>query len=480
MSKINNKRAALALLAAFGAGNTHAAGFQLFEQGASGLGTAYSAGAAAEDASTIYWNPAGMTYLPGKNLSLGMHLIKPSAKFTNNGSAFAVPPVAGAPVTGGNGDDAGGLNVVPNVFYSHELNDKLRIGVGVGSIFGLKTNYDEGWVGRYQALKSDLRTINLNPSLAYKINDKFSIGGGLDIVRADVELTSAINFGLVGAAAVIPVIAQNPLTTPQQKQQQIAGLLAATNQQRDGKVELEADDWAYGFNLGLMFQPTSTARIGFSFRSKVKLDAKGDATFTIPDLSAPPLNAAVNAGVKGNVSFRNSGIKATVELPEIASLNAHLQLNDRWALMGDVTWTNWSRFKELRIKFDSGRDDAVTPEQWDDSYKFSLGASFKLNDKWTLRGGLAYDKSPVDDVFRTPRIPDGDRIWLAFGARYNIAANNSIDVGFAHIFVDDPSLNKTSDETNPGTTTPSALRTRLVGKYDSDVNILSVQYNHRF
>jgi long-chain fatty acid transport protein len=456
MVTIKRANTAVALVAVFGVSGVHAAGFQLFEQGASGLGTAYSAGAAAEDASTVYWNPAGMTYLPGKNVSLGLNLIRPTAKFSNEGSSFPNLPPAVGPVGGGNGGDAGDLALVPNAFYSHALSDQLRIGVGLSSIYGLKTEYDDNWVGRYQAILSDLRTININPSLAYKVNDKFSIGGGLDIVRADVKLTNALNFGLIGGLQVPAGL---------------GGPVLSLNQQRDGTVTLEGDDWGYGFNLGFMAQVTPAARIGFSYRSKVKIDIKGDGRFSVPSLS-PPFPGAISAGVAA--AFSNTGVKAEVDLPDIAALSTFIQLNDRWALMGDITWTNWSRFEELRIKFDDGRADAVTPEKWDDSYKFSLGASYKLSEKWLLRGGVAYDKSPVDDAFRTPRIPDGDRTWLALGARYNISDHNSIDVGYAHIFVDDPKLNKTSDES------VAQLRTLLKGKYDASVDVLSLQYNHRF
>jgi long-chain fatty acid transport protein len=477
MTKMKKTNLAAALIAALGAGNAGAAGFQLFEQGVGGLGTAYASGAAAEDASTIYWNPAGMTYLPGKNISAGLHLINPAAKFKNEGSTF--PNVGGAPVTGGNGGDAGGVAPVPNGFYSHAINDQLRVGIGMSSIFGLKTEYDNGWVGRYHALVSDLRTINVNPSLAYRINDKFSIGGGLNLVRADVELSNAINFGLLGAVSAIGAIQQSAVIPAAQKPALIAGVQAqipALNQSLDGKVNLQGDDMAYGFNLGLMAQVTPAARVGFSFRSKVKIEVEGKAKFTVPTFALPgalaPVGAQVNAGLQ--TAFANTDVKATVELPEIVSLNTHVQLNDRWGLMGDLTWTNWSRFEELRIKFKDGRADSVTPEKWKDSYKVAFGANFKMNEKWTLRGGLAYDKSPVEDEFRTPRIPDADRTWIAFGARYNMSDHNSIDVGFAHIFVDDPKLNKVSDES------VAQIQTLLRGKYDSNVNVLSVGYNHRF
>jgi long-chain fatty acid transport protein len=469
MRVVNMKKSniAAALVAAFGIGggiNAHAAGFQLFEQGVSGLGTAYAAGAAVEDASTIYWNPAGMTYLQGKSLSGGLHLIKPAAEFDNNGSRFENPPLAGAPVTGGNGGDAGGVAPVPNFFYSHALNDRMRLGVGFSSVYGLKTEYDDDWVGRYHAITSDLRTININPSFAYRVDDVLSLGGGVNIVKADVELSNALNFGLIGALQAI-----NSGLVPAPA---IPTLLNNTNQRLDGKVTLKGDDIAYGWNFGMLFQPKPAFRFGFSYRSKVKVAVEGNARFSIPDLTS--ISPLIDAGVRASPQFANDKVKAEVALPEIASLNAYYQLNDRVALMGDATWTNWSRFRELRIKFANGRPDSVTPENWDDSYKISFGAHFKLNEKWLLRGGVAYDKSPVDDAFRTPRIPDADRTWLAFGARYNLSDHNSIDVGFAHIFVDDPELDKVSDEGL------AQLHTRLIGEYKSDVNILSIGYNHRF
>ena len=174
-----------------------AAGFQLFEQSVSGLGTSFASTAAAEDASTVWWNPAGMSYLSGANFTLAGHIVKPTAKFENQGSRTLLPPPSGLPLSGGNGGDAGGIALVPNMYYTHSLTDTLSFGIGVNAPFGLTTEYDDGWVGRYHALKSALTVININPSVSWKINDSFSVGGGLNLQYAKAELTSAIDFSTV-------------------------------------------------------------------------------------------------------------------------------------------------------------------------------------------------------------------------------------------------------------------------------------------
>jgi long-chain fatty acid transport protein len=451
------------------------AGFQLWEQSASGLGTAFASTAAAEDASTVWWNPAGMTRLPGINVSVAGHAIKPKAEFSNQGSTFANAPFAGLPVSGGNGGDAGGVAFVPNFYYAHQLTDRLHLGFGLGAPFGLKTEYDDGWVGRYHALKSDLATINLNPSIAFKVNDVVSLGGGLNILRADAELSSAINFGAIGASAAQGALANPAIPGPVRAQ--VGALLPGLNQTRDGTITVKGDDWGYGFNLGALFQVAPSTRLGVTYRSEIEVNLDGNASYSIPSFTdIPAVGAAVDAGLRAQ--FRNTGASAKATLPAFAAINVYTQINDRWAVMADLSWTQWSSFDELRVKFKDptgpAQADAVTTQKWDDSYKIAVGATFKPGERWTLRAGVAYDQSPVSDEFRTPRIPDSDRIWLSLGANVKVGGAGSIDVGFTHVFVDDPTLDRVSEENT------AALRTTLRGKYAADVNILSVQYNHRF
>lgn len=417
-----------------------AAGFALIEQSASGLGNAFAGGAAsAEDASTIFYNPAGLTLVQGRQLVVGLHAIRPSAKFNNQGST-----TVGGPLTGGNGGDAGDWGFVPNLYYAMDISPGFKFGLGINAPFGLKTQYNAGWVGRYQAQKSEVKTVNINPALAYKVNDTVSLGAGISAQYIRAELTKAIDFSTVCLGTLGP----GPCTA----------LGLNVPQTRDGAVKLTASDWSYGFNLGALFQVNPATRIGLAYRSKVRQKLSGDAGYS-----------NVPAAFAASPTFTNTGAKANITLPDSLSLSALHQVDSKWAIMGDVTWTRWSEFNELRIRFDNGAADNVTPENWRDTYRVSLGTTYQYNDAWKIRGGIAYDRTPVTDAFRTARIPDNDRTWLAVGASYKVSKAGSADFGYAHLFVKDASINKTE---------PAAGN--LLGNYSNDVNILSVQYTHNF
>ena len=415
--KNNMKRAAWLLasgLLGF-SGAASSAGFSLIEESASGMGNAFAGGAAsAEDASTVFFNPAGMTRLSGSQLSLVLHAIKPTAEFSNTASVAA----AGRPL-GGNGGDAGNWTPVPNFYYVTELSQNLRAGLGISSPFGLKTEYDPSWMGRFQAIKSDLKTININPALAYKINDQLSVGAGLNAQYISAELTNAVYLG--------------------------AG--------PEGQAKVKGDDWSVGYNLGVLYELNPATRFGLAYRSDVRHKLEGDVTFT-------------------GVPAPNGPISAEITLPETVSLSGFHQINPQWAMMGDITWTRWSRFQELRIVRNTGITvGQPTIENWDDTYRFALGASYQQSKQLKLRGGIAYDQSPVSDAYRTARIPDADRTWFTVGATYQLSAKSSMDFGYAHIFVANATININNSSPTPG---------KLVGNYDNSVDILSAQFNHRF
>lgn len=414
-------------------GLAQAAGFALIEQSASGLGNAFAGGAAgAEDASTIFFNPAGMTYLPDSQLVIAAHAIKPSAKFDNDGSHRS-PLTGGLATPGGDGGDAGDLAFVPNFYFSKAVTENVRLGIGINAPFGLKTEYGDSWVGRYQAIKSELKTININPSIAFKANDQFSLGFGISAMRAEADLTSAVDFG-------------TPL---------------GAFQALDGKARLEGDDWGWGWNAGALFQLSSATRVGVAYRSQVHQTLEGTVKFS----SVPaPLAAA----------FPNGSITAKLTTPDSFSASVFHQVNDQWDVMGDLTWTRWSKFENLTAVRPSGAEVSSVPENWENTIRASVGASYRYSDALKARVGIAYDESPVPSEFRTPRIPDNDRYWLSIGASYKVTPAGSLDIGYTHIFVKDASLDKTTD------VSVAALQDTLKGSYDSDVNILSVQYTHNF
>lgn len=439
------------------AGQLHAAGFALIEQNVSGLGNAYAgAAASAEDASTIFYNPAGLMYLSGTQLVLAGHAIRPSTEFSGN----ATGPL-GNPISGGNGGDAGGTAFVPNFYYSRELPNNFRFGLGINAPFGLKTEYDADWVGRYQAIESEVKTVNVNPAIAYKAGPKLSVGVGVNIQYIEATLTQAVDqgsacFGRViqaslagGASQAAALAAAQATCVP----------LGLTPEAADADAKVEGDDWSVGFNIGLMYDIAPGTRMGFAYRSKVRQELEGDASFD----GAHPLFTGLGV-------FVPTGVTADVTLPESASLSLYHELNSQWALLADATWTRWSRFDELRVEYDSNQPDTVTTEDWTNSMRYALGVNYRHNSTWLLRAGVAYDEEPIRNAqLRTPRIPGNDRTWLAFGANYRHSPNLSFDVGYAHLFVDDTPIDHTDSNGY-----------NLVGEYENSVDILSAQMNWTF
>jgi long-chain fatty acid transport protein len=418
--------AALGAAGAIAAGQVGAAGFQLLEQNASALGNAYSGTAAsAEDATTIFFNPAGMSFLPGTSAAISVDLVRPSAKFTpiNPNAFLAFPPLSGIFDSGG---DAGDWAVVPAAYFSYRLNPRVDLGVSVNAPFGLKTEYTPSWVGRFQGIKSELQTIAIGASASYRITDAVSVGLGVTAQNADAELTAALNPANLAAQS-----------------------------------KLEGDDWGYGWNIGILAAVTPSTRLGASYRSEIKHEIEGSITLSGPVFSTPAT--------------------ADVKLPAIFTISATHQLNDKWELLADIAWTDWSVFDRLLVRvppslvFPTGVAQVI-PENWDDTWRFALGANYKYNEKVKFRFGVAYDETPVPDLFRTVRIPDNDRTWVAVGVRFKLTPKDALDIGYAHLFVDDASLSQPA----PGTQAGPAAAIPLTGNYENNVNILGFQYSRSF
>ena len=222
-------------------------------------------------------------------------------------------------------------------------------------------------------------------------------------------------------------------------------------------MELMMDDWGFGFNLGAIYQMTPSTRLGLAYRSKVEQTLKGEVKFDRP------------AGIP-SAAAPDGRVTADLTLPENVSLSVFSQLNDKWDVMGDVTWTRWSRFSELKIVRNNGQVLTTVPENWENTRRYSLGASYRYSDKLKLRAGVAYDEEAIKNEFRTARIPGNDRTWIALGASWQLNPGSVVDVGYAHLFVSDASVD---DDQRP-------LSGRLAGKYKASVDILSVQYTHHF
>jgi long-chain fatty acid transport protein len=344
-----------------------------------------------------------------------------SGRFSNNGSVAG----AGKPLNG-DGGDYGDLAFLPNFYYAKAISPKIHLGLGVNAPFGLKTEYDANWLGRFQSIKSDLKTMNINPSIAVKVNDVLSLGMGISAMYVSTTLTRAVNFGAAG----------------------------------EGTTSVKGDDWGFGFNLGAIFQITPDTRLGVSYRSKISETLAGTAKFSRP------------AGVSATL-VPDGGITASLNLPENVSLSAFSKVGDQWDMLADVTWTRWSRFKELRIVRDNGALFSSTPENWEDTLRYSLGTNYRYNENLKLRAGVAFDQEAIKDEFRTARIPGTDRTWLSVGAQYKFAENTTLDMAYTHLFLSAASIDDNQNSNG-------RINGRIKGAFAGEVNILSVQYTHNF
>jgi len=437
-------------VAAFGAG------FAVIEQSVSGLGNSFAGGAAiAEDPTTIFYNPAGMTRLKGQQATAAFHVIFPQSDFKDDGNSAVSPLLGGGTLSGGDGGNGGETVVVPNAYYSINFDNGWAAGLGINSPYGLVTEWNDGWQGRYHALRSDVLTININPSVAYKVNDHLSLGFGVSAQYVDAELSQAIDFGSIAYV-------QSGLNPG------LSGLV----QNRDGKVTLEADDWAYGFNAGALVEVSENTRLGLAYRSKVDYTAEGDADYEVPaTISGIP---ALDAGIQA--AFSDVDAKADLTLPATASASVFHRFNAQWAVMADVTWTEWSEFEELRVEFADGRQDAVTTEMWDDAWRYSAGLTYSPSEALDLRFGLAYDETPIPDDYRTPRIPGDDRFWVSAGLGY-AWGSFKLDLGYAHLFVDDA---KSARQAGMDPTGEDFFKGTLSGEFENAVDIASAQLTYLF
>mgnify|MGYP001812406112 FL=1 len=433
-----------------------ASSFALIEQSVSGMGTAYAIGSAGiDDASTIWFNPATMTRLNGSQLTGGLQIVNSRTDFEGNAEYNPDNPalgpagagIAGLPIDGRSSSDLGLTAAIPQGSISHALSDKTWLGLTINTPFGLKTEYDSDWVGRYHAIKSELLTFNFNPTIGFKLNENASIGLGVSALYADGELTNAVDGGLAAALGGTPVPGWIP-----------------GSDSLDSKAKLTGDDWGWGYNFGFMLTPSDNTRLGLHYRSKIELTLEGDV-----DISGPVINDKQGASLE-------------ITLPDSLSISGYHAFSSKWAIMADYTWTQWSRVQTLDIKLDDG-SQSVAKWNYEDSSRFAIGTEYTHNNKWKYRAGLALDQTPVpDDSERSPRVPDADRTWLSLGLTYSHSRNLSFDFGYAHLFVDDPELDSVSDNNDPTLPFPAGTTGfhSLSGSYDSSVDIFGAQVNWRF
>lgn len=438
-------------------GNASAAAFQLKENSTKAQGRAMAGAASAYgDASVVVNNPAMMATFDEKTLQGDLTAIDLSFKFDGAGYAAAGSPLQ-QPLAGGNGGNAGGLTPVPALSFVLPLGEGfeyLTLGAMVSAPYGLKTEYDSDWVGRYHAVKSDVRVVNLTLSGALELHDRFSVGLGAVISRSDVTLSNAIDFGTAicaNPASQSLCFMPDPVTGPYGPQK------------NDGFVSVKGDDTSLGWIVGASWRPTDALSFGYAYQSEIKHEVQGQATFDVPSNVAPIL--------AGTGAYVNTPGGARLVLPSTHTFSASWYVNDRLALMGEASLTGWESMKEVRIKFGNPmQPDAVEDYSWHDSWFYSIGAEYKINDAFTLRGGIARDESPISLPHRTPRMPDQDRNWYSIGLTW--AASDALEVTASYV-----RLNLASD---PEIGIASSSGSYLAGKYDGGVNLFGISAQYQF
>ena len=377
-----------------------ASGFALNEQSISGMGTGFAGrSSSADDASTIAGNPAGMSRIKREQVTGGVAFIDAHTDISDASSR---------PNGGTNKGDMVPFMGVPMGYYVKPIDDHWAFGIGVYAPFGLVTDYENNFAGRYFGSKSEVRIVTLQPTVSYAFNDKVSIGFGPTINRIDGTLESN---------------------------------LSITQSQPDGKVKIEGDDTALGYNIGVLVQATDSTRVGLTYHSKVKYKLDGDTK--------------VNYNVLGLIGQNpNQKYDASLDLttPESVDFSVTHQLDDKWTLYAGSTWTRWSRLKEITVENTgvpavlNGQFGTITEEQnWHDTWAHAIGASYQLNKQWVLRTGLSVDQAPTNNVDRSPRIPTGDRKIFSVGAGWSPTDDLTIDLAYSYLREESVKVNNSND-----------------------------------
>lgn len=399
---------AIAVAAAF-ASTAHAAGFMLTEQSAGSLGRAYAgAGVDGTDLSGVYYNPATMVLHKGTAFQAGFVGIGLNLDYVGEDA-------------NGNEVTANGRNksqAIPHGYFVHQINDKVWFGLGMTVPFGMGTEYDDDWAGNQHGISATILTFDLNPNFAFKLSEKFSVGVGASIQYAAADLK--IRKNITGDA------------------NKVLAVIGSQSQAKDASVrsEIDADSIAWGWNIGMMWSPLENLRFGVSYRSKIQHDAEGD--LTIDQLSATSTEGADLSQILGGAlsqirAYGDMDGSASVTAPAWAMASVAWDVNDLVSLYGTFRWTDWSSFDELKID-GNGETKSTIPNKWRDTYLGSIGMDLRLTDWWTLRGGIAYESSPIaNPQYRTAIIPDADRWWFAIGSSFKWSDNFQTDVSFAHL-----------------------------------------------
>lgn len=413
----------------------HAGAFALREHTPVGESLSFAGAAAgAAGLGSVYFNPATMTQFYGIQGSFALTGIAPVGQHTNqSGTSAGYDAMAagfgGSQKSGDFGQDA----VVPATHATYQLNDKLWLGMSVTSPYGLSTKMDENYVGRLYGATSTVRSLEASGLMAYRLNDVVSFGGGLRVMQFKARNTSAI-----------------PASTPP-SQWSVLGL--------------QGDSVGVGYSAGLTLTPVAGTDIGLGYRSKVQQDLKGD-------FFGAPLAAL------------NQPIRMSLPLPQSLMVSLRQQIDSRWTVMASYEWTDWSKIgSPAVIQQASGQPHPLQPAMplnYKDNWFTSLGAEYRYDPQWTLRGGVSFESGPLKNTTRGIRLPDNDRFWASFGAGYRLSEALTLDLAYLHVFPMPAKVRIDANNINYNATLAGSGFGTLYTKIDSRIDIVSLALTYRF
>lgn len=410
---------------------TQAAGFQLAEYSATGLGRAYAGEAAMADNASAQWrNPAMLTYLEGTQVSAGAIYVNPNVDVEGTVNHAQLGK------THASSNDFAHDAVIPNFYLSHQLNEQVALGFALGTNYGMETDLGTEFAASHFGNQASVISKEANLNIAYQILPQLSIGGGVRYVMGE---------GHFGATAPAKNLIRHPVTN------NVMTLPKGTTLKY-----MEGEDNSWGWQVGSAWQINQDHRVGFAYKSEVVMDFEGHAE-------------GVSYG-----SYKPGMMSVT--LPATAELASFHQLNDQWAIHASINWTDWSSFKELTAVFPE-KSDLIKSENWEDNYRFALGTTYQYDAKLALRAGVAYDTSAVDDKNRTATIPETDRTWVSVGGSYVATPQLTLDAGFTYIFAKDATINEPRDASDQ---TAAAIGGAFTGNVSGNVWLIGVQANYRF
>ncbi|OSQ43964.1 OmpP1/FadL family transporter [Thalassospira sp. MCCC 1A01428] len=411
-------------------GDAQASGFQLREVSGSLQGSSFAGmSTQTDDASQMFFNPGSVGQFKESTYSVGSSLVMPNVKlkrgsFTAGGLTTAAGSVSNA-TYGDMGQDA----LVPNAHAVWKLSNNVNFGISLTTPWGLVTDYESDFAGRFFGTTSSIKTANVKPVLAYRFDNGLAIGGGAQIQYMDARLAKAVGYG--------------------------AG---------EGNGDVTGDDLAAGWTAGLNWELPTGTRIGASYVSEITHNLKGDIKF----------DSAAKAG-----GYRDQSAEADVTTPEYITLGVAQDIGEKWTVMADGQWTNWKSIDTLTFNYGGDtnvaafapgvEDSSSEVYNWSSSWFVSLGAKYRYDENWTFRGGVAYDQTPISDEYRSVRIPDSNRYWLSLGASYKVADWADVSLGYTHIFAHNATVDHSED--NIGS---------FQGQYESKVDIIALQAKFQF